>query len=71
MLLESNEQLDYTQAIALNESAAYLISETGEQEFTPEDWTKLLTQHYGISHQVAQQDVAKLIDSLREIGLLA
>lgn len=63
--------VDYTKAIALNDSAAMLIQETASEEFTPESWTALLLEHYNVSPEQARQDVDSLIHELSEVGLLA
>ena len=62
---------DYTQAVALNETAAYLLQETLTNEFSAEDWVKLLTDRYEISEEQASQDIDKLLKDLREIGIIA
>ena len=62
---------DYTQAVALNETAAYLLQETLTTEFSAEDWVKLLTDRYEISEEQASLDIDKLLKDLREIGIIA
>lgn len=63
--------VDYTRAIALNETAAYLIEQTELREFSPEEWAKLLVDKYDVTVEQARSDVDALIQSLREIGILA
>lgn len=62
---------DYTQAVALNETATYLLQETLTNEFSAEDWVKLLTDRYEISEEQASLDIDKLLKDLREIGIIA
>lgn len=62
---------DYTQAVALNETAAYLLQENLTNEFSAEDWVKLLTDRYEISEEQASLDIDKLLKDLREIGIIA
>ena len=62
---------DYTQAVALNETAAYLLQETLTNEFSAEDWVKLLADRYEISEEQASLDIDKLLKDLREIGIIA
>ena len=62
---------DYTQAVALNETAAYLLQETLTNECSAEDWVKLLTDRYEISEEQASLDIDKLLKDLREIGIIA
>lgn len=71
IFLNENNTLDYTNAITLNETAAYLIEQTGDKEFGIEDWVTLLTEKYEVSPEQALQDVENIIKTYREIGLLA
>lgn len=64
MVSEDGSGLDYTRVISLNASAAYLIEETGEKEFTRLDWVKLLIARYNISPERAEKDVNALVDKL-------
>jgi len=64
MLSHRNSTIDFTCAIALNASAAYLIGETGDQSFSFEDWVSLLVGRYGIDRIVAETDVQALIEKL-------
>ena len=63
--------LDYTKVLELNASAAYLIEETKDREFTEEAWIALLQRRYQISHEAATKDVRKLIDALSTARLLS
>ena len=47
MIAGSGDSLDYTQAVSLNDSAAFLIESVRERDFTLEDWVELLTDRYG------------------------
>jgi len=40
MVPHSSSELDYTRVIGLNKTAAYLLQETGQKDFTKEDWIK-------------------------------
>ncbi len=64
MVSEDGSGLDYTRVISLNASAAYLIEETGQKEFTRLDWVKLLIARYSISPERAEEDVNALVDKL-------
>ncbi|KGO01107.1 PqqD family protein [Porphyromonas sp. COT-290 OH3588] len=70
MIADVGDHLDYTKAIGLNETAVYLIESVQGKEFDAELWAKLLTERYEVSHEEALADVAKLIDKLREVGIL-
>lgn len=55
------DSLDYTQAVSLNDSAAYLIESVRDEDFTSEDWVDLLTERYEVSREQATADVESLI----------
>ena len=63
-------QLDYTQIISLNNSAAYLLKETAYAEISATGWANLLVDKYSIPYQQALADAEKLIEKLQEAGVL-
>lgn len=69
MVSEDGSGLDYTRVISLNASAAFLISETGQKDFTLDEWADLLVERYDISRGVAGADAKALIDKLIENNL--
>ena len=66
----SGDSLDYTQAVSLNDSAAYLIESVRERDFTLEDWVELLTDRYDVSQEQARADVELLSQMLKEAGII-
>lgn len=70
MVISSGDELDYTQAIALNETAAYLIKSVTGQPFTAQEWEGLLLDQYEVSADVAKADVEALINTLRQSGII-
>ncbi len=64
MISHHESSLDYTRVISLNDSAAYLIGETGHHVFTSEEWVALLIEKYGIDRTLAEIDVQVLVDKL-------
>lgn len=64
MIAGSGDSLDYTQAVSLNDSAAYLIEEVRDREFSAEDWVELLTERYDVDAVRAREDIDQLIDML-------
>ncbi len=70
MIANQENQLDYTQAISLNETAVYLINNSGDEEVTAEAWAKLLQQQYDVEHQEALDDAQRIINVLTEAGIL-
>ena len=69
MVSESGSGLDYTRVISLNNSAAYLVMEVQQKEFTKEEWVTMLIDKYEVDKERAEADVQLLIDKLRKEGL--
>lgn len=70
MIVGSGDSLDYTQAVSLNDSAAYLIESVRGKDFTLEDWVELLTNRYEVSGEQARADVELLIQMLKEAEII-
>ena len=70
MIVGSGYSLDYTQAVSLNDSAAYLIESVRGKDFTLEDWVELLTNRYEVSGEQARADVELLIQMLKEAEII-
>ena len=66
MIVGSEDSLDYTQAVSLNDSAAYLIEQVRDEDFTQEDWVDLLTERYDVSREQASADIELLVQMLKE-----
>lgn len=71
MIAGSGDSLDYTQAVSLNDSAAYLIEQVRDRDFTAQDWVELLTERYDVDETTAQEDVDQLIQMLIQAEILA
>lgn len=67
---ESGSGLDYTRVISLNETAAYLVQEVQQKEFTQGQWVDLLMVKYKVDEDRAKLDVQVLVDKLTKEGLL-
>ena len=70
MIVGTEDSLDYTQAVSLNDSAAYLIESVRDEDFTAEDWVDLLTERYEVSREQATADVESLIRMLQEAKVI-
>ena len=57
MIVGSEDSLDYTQAVSLNDSAAYLIEQVRDEDFTQEDWVDLA-------------DIELLVQMLKEANVI-
>lgn len=70
MIVGSEDSLDYTQAVSLNDSAAYLIEQVRDEDFTEEDWVDLLTERYDVSREQASADIELLVQMLKEANVI-
>ncbi len=70
MISDSGSSLDYTRVISLNSTAAYLIEETKQEDFTNEVWIALLTEKYDVEEDIAKSDVDLLIKKLIKEDLI-
>ena len=70
MIVGAEDSLDYTQAVSLNDSAAYLIEQVRDEDFTQEDWVDLLTERYDVSREQASADIELLVQMLKEANVI-
>ena len=70
MIVGSEDSLDYTQAVSLNDSAADLIEQVRDEDFTQEDWVDLLTERYDVSREQASADIELLVQMLKEANVI-
>ena len=70
MIVGSEDSLDYTQAVSLNDTAAYLIEQVRDEDFTQEDWVDLLTERYDVSREQASADIELLVQMLKEANVI-
>lgn len=70
MIAGSGDSLDYTQAVSLNDSAAYLIEQVQGRDFTARDWVELLTERYDVDQTQAAEDVEQLIHMLLKAEII-
>lgn len=71
MIVGSGDSLDYTQAVSLNDSAAYLIEQVQGRDFSAQDWVELLTERYEVDLEQAAADVEQLIQMLIQAEIVA
>ena len=70
MIVGSGDSLDYSQAVSLNDSAAYLIEQVQGRDFTARDWVELLTERYDVDQTQAAEDVEQLIHMLLKAEII-
>ncbi len=71
MIVGSGDSLDYTQAVSLNDSAAYLIEQVQGRDFSAQDWVELLTERYEVDLEQAAADVEQLIQMFIQAEIVA
>ena len=60
IVAEGKENIDFSNIISLNESAAYLWEKAADNDFTAEDMTKWLTEEYEVDDETARRDANTL-----------
>ena len=67
---EGTANVNFSQLISLNESAAFLFRQVVGKEFTPETMADLLTEEYEVDRETALKDARDLCDKWLEVGLI-
>ena len=70
LVADGFEAVDFSRMISLNETAAFLWKEVEDKEFDAEMLTNLLTDNYDIDRETAQNDVATMLKSWSEAGMI-
>ena len=65
------KNIDFSKVISPNESAAFLWNAVVDKEFTCQDLADILCKEYEVDAQTALQDVAQMVASWKELGLVA
>jgi len=72
IVAEGKENIDFSNIISMNESAAYLWRNVQQMEsFDVEDLSRLLTDQYEVSEEVALNDARELIRKWMEAGIIS
>lgn len=71
VLLQGNVEIDMTNVIDLNSTAAELWKEFEGKEFTAEDVSAYLINKYHIDEELATKDASKWIDSLKGCDVIS
>lgn len=72
IVAEGKENIDFSNIISMNESAAYLWRNVQQMEsFGVEDLSRLLTDQYEVSEEVALNDARELIRKWMEAGIIS
>ena len=66
---EGSANVNFSQLVSLNGSAAFLFKAAQEKEFTVEDLVERLLEEYEVDRETAERDVVALCAQWREIGI--
>lgn len=70
LVAEGLEAVDFSRMISMNESAAFLWNAVEGKDFEAETLENLLMEEYGITREVAEKDVAALLQTWKEANII-
>ena len=70
LVAEGLEAVDFSRMISMNESAAFLWRSVEDKDFETETLVDLLLEEYDITRDVAENDVANLLQIWKEANLI-
>ena len=70
IVAEGNVNIDFTNILSLNESAAYLWQRIGDEHFDIDTLTQWLMEEYEVDIDTARQDVIAMVDKLLELNII-
>lgn len=68
---EGVSQIDLDRMVSLNSTAAFLWEHVEGKDFTVEDLTNLLTDHYEVGRECAFEDAAAIAAKWIEMGIVS
>ena len=70
LLAEGKENIDFSNIISLNETAAFLWQQLTDKEFTPEDMAQLLVENYEVDQETALSAARALAAEWQKAGIV-
>jgi len=70
LVAEGVEAVDFTRMISMNESAAFLWNAVEDKDFEAETLVNLLMEEYDITQEIAEKDVASLLQTWKEANII-
>ena len=70
IVAEGNVNIDFTNILSLNESAAYLWQRIGDEHFDIDTLTQWLMEEYEVDIDTAHQDVIAMVDKWLELNII-
>ena len=70
IVAEGKENIDFSNIISMNETAAFLWKSVKGKEFSEEDLVKLLIEQYDVEKDIATNDIKALIKQWVDSGII-
>jgi len=70
IVAEGKENIDFSNIISMNESAAYLWNTIQGKDFTLNDLTDLLLEQYAVDKATAESDTLELVTQWAKAGII-
>ena len=70
LVAEGIDNIDFSEVIGFNESAAYLWDSIVDKDFTADDLAELMAANYQVSKEDAKKDTDLLLKTWKEVGLV-
>ena len=70
LVAEGLEAVDFSRMVSMNESAAFLWKSVEDKDFEAETLVDLLLEEYDITREVAEKDVATLLQTWKEADMI-
>ena len=70
IVAEGNVNIDFTNILSLNESAAYLWQRIGDEHFDIDTLAQWLMEEYEVDIDTARQDVIAMVDKWLELNII-
>lgn len=70
VIMQSDNTVDMTKVVALNESALLVHERLTGNDFTVADVVRVLTDEYDVDEPTAQRDAEALVESMRKEHLI-
>ena len=71
IVAEGKENIDFSNIISMNETSAFLWDRLGDEEFTVETLTEMLTEEYEVDYETALADCNVLAAQWKEAGIIS
>lgn len=70
LVAEGIDNIDFSEVIGFNESAAYIWDSIVDKDFTADDLAELMAANYQVSKEDAKKDTDLLLKTWKEVGLV-